>query len=86
MHFQGTPEQIGFQHGYLLAHEIEDNVHVYQVMGQHDDHRAWSSFRDAAKNVLWPHVDPEYQEEMKGIADGLAAAGIEDSTSGTLSR
>ena len=27
VHLQGTPEQVGFQHGYLLAREIEDNVH-----------------------------------------------------------
>ena len=35
VHLQGTPEQIGFQHGYLLAREIEDNVHVYQVEAPH---------------------------------------------------
>ena len=42
VHLQGSPEQVGFQHGYLLAHEIEDNVHVYKVMGQHNDNRSWS--------------------------------------------
>jgi len=75
VHLQGTPEQIGFQHGYILAHEIEDNVHVYTVTAPHEDKRPWSFFRDAAKNVLWPHIEPEYQEELKGIAEGLKAAG-----------
>ncbi len=75
VHLQGTPEQIGFQHGYLLAREIEDNIHVYMVEAPHDQKREWSFFRDAAQNVLWPHVDPEYQQELKGIVEGLHAQG-----------
>ena len=40
VHLQGAPEQVGFQHGYLLAQEIEDNVLVYQVEApQHDEAR-----------------------------------------------
>jgi hypothetical protein len=31
VHLQGTAEQFGFQHGYLLARQIEDNVHVFGV-------------------------------------------------------
>jgi len=75
VHLRGTPEQIGFQHGYLLAREIEDNVRVYQVEAPHEVKRDWKFFRDAAQKVLWPHVDPEYQQELKGIADGLQAQG-----------
>ena len=55
--------------------EIEDNVLVYQVEApQHTKHE-WSFFRDAAKNVLWPHLDAEYQQELTGIAEGLKAHG-----------
>jgi len=75
VHLEGTPEQVGFQHGYLLAREIEDNVHVYTVTAPHEDKRPWSFFRQAGKTVLWPHIDPEYQEELKGIAAGLKAQG-----------
>ena len=75
VHLQGTPEQIGFQHGYLLAGEIEDNVHVYTVTAPNKDKRPWSFFRDAAETVLWPHIDPEYQAELKGIVEGLQAQG-----------
>ena len=75
VHLEGTPEQIGFQHGSLLAAEIEDNVHVYQVETAHEEKRPWSFFRDAAQNILWPHVDAEYQQELQGIADGLHAQG-----------
>ena len=75
VHLQGTPEQVGFQHGYLLAREIEDNVQVYMVTAPHQDKRPWSFFRDAAQTVLWPHIEPEYQEELKGIVEGLQAQG-----------
>jgi len=75
VHLQGAPEQIGFQHGYLLAREIEDNVLVYQVEApQHAKHQ-WSFFRDSAQNVLWPHLDAEYRKELTGIAEGLKAHG-----------
>ncbi len=75
VHLQGTPEQVGFQHGYLLAQEIEDNVHVYTVTAPNQDKRPWSFFRNAAETVLWPYIDPEYQAELKGIVEGLQAQG-----------
>ena len=75
VHLEGTPEQVGFQHGYLLAREIEDNEHVYTVTAPHEDKRPWSFFREAAETVLWPHIEPEYQEELKGIVEGLKAQG-----------
>ena len=28
VHLEGTPEQVGYQHGYLLAREILDVYHV----------------------------------------------------------
>ncbi|MGA7155699.1 MAG: C45 family peptidase [Acidobacteriaceae bacterium] len=75
VHLHGTPNEIGFQHGYLLAREIEDNVHVYSLEAVHKDHRPWEFFRQAGKNVLWPKLDPEYQAELEGIAEGLKAQG-----------
>jgi hypothetical protein len=75
VHLQGTPEQIGFQHGTLLAREIEDNVQVYKVEAPHQTKRDWSFFRDAGQKVLWPHIDAEYRQELIGIAEGLHAQG-----------
>ncbi len=75
VHLHGSPEQVGFQHGYLLAREIEDNVRVYQVEVPHNIQRDWSFFREAAEKVLWPNVEPEYQQELRGIVEGLQAHG-----------
>jgi hypothetical protein len=74
-HLEGTPHEVGFQHGYLLKDEIDDNLSVYQLEAVNDYHRDWSFFRDAAKNVLWPKIEPEYRAELQGIADGLKAKG-----------
>ena len=75
VHLEGAPDAIGFQHGYLLARQIEDNVRVYQVEAPHQTRREWGFFREAARQVLWPHLDAEYQQELSGIAAGLRARG-----------
>src|SRR5450432_3382330 len=76
VHLEGAPAEIGFQHGYLLAPEIQDFQKVISLELEHDNHRKWSFFRNAAKTVLWPHVEQEYREELQGIASGLSARGV----------
>src|ERR1700736_1742756 len=76
VHLEGTPAEIGFQHGYLLAPEIQDLEKVYQLELAHDTGKNWNFLREAGKTVLWPHVEPEYRQEMQGIADGAAAHGV----------
>jgi hypothetical protein len=76
VHLEGTPAEIGYQHGYLLAAEIQDVQKVFALELTHDDGKDWNFFRDAAKNVLWPHIEQEYREELQGIAEGLNAQGV----------
>ena len=76
VHLEGTPSQIGFQQGYLLAKEILDAEKVAVLEQTHDSNKDWEFFRDAARNMMWPHIDQEYREELQGIADGLKARGI----------
>src|SRR5215469_15962872 len=75
VHLEGSPSEIGFQHGYLLAPEIEDAFHAVQVEDTYSTRRDWGFFRNAARTMLWPHIDGEYQQELQGIADGLKARG-----------
>jgi hypothetical protein len=72
---EGTPAEIGYQHGYLLAPEIQDLHKVFVLELTHDNGKDWNFFRDAAQSILWPHVEQEYREEMQGIVDGLSAQG-----------
>jgi hypothetical protein len=76
VHLEGTPSEIGFQHGYLLAPEIEDAQKVIALGLTHDSHKPYGFFRTAAEKVLWPRVETQYREELKGIAEGLKARGV----------
>ncbi len=76
VHLEGTPGEVGYQHGYLLSSEIEDAAKVRRLDVTHDGKHDWQFFRDAAKNMMWPHVEQEYRDEMQGIADGLSARGV----------
>ncbi len=76
VHLAGTPAQIGFQQGYLLAPEIEDTLKAEMLLLTHDEKKDWQFFRDAAQNMMWPHIEAEYREEMQGIDDGANAAGV----------
>ena len=76
IHLEGSPADIGFQNGALLSKEIADAFHAIQYMDTHRAKRDWNFFRDTAKNVYWPHIDPEYQQELQGIADGLKSKGV----------
>ena len=76
VHAEGTPGQIGFQHGYWLAHDIEDALNAYKLDATHTTQRDWNFFRETSRNVLWPHVEQEYREEIQGIVDGVNAQGV----------
>jgi hypothetical protein len=75
VHLEGTPGQIGYQHGHLLSAEIADVLNVLKLETAHATHRNWDFYRDAARKQLWPHIDAEYQQELEGIAKGAQAAG-----------
>jgi phospholipase B-like protein len=77
LHLAGTPRQIGYQHGYLLAPEIADLQKVFLLELTHDSGKDWNFFRQEAKNVWWPHIEQEYRDEMQGIAEGLKAQGVQ---------
>jgi Phospholipase B len=76
VHLEGSPAEIGYQHGYLLSSEIEDAAKVKVLEQTHDSPHGWQFFRDAAKNMMWPHIEQEYRDEMQGIADGVRARGV----------
>lgn len=73
---QGTPSEIGFQHGYLLSAEIDDALKVTKLSLTHDSGHDWNFYRTAAEKVFWPHIETEYRQELQGIADGLKAKGV----------
>ena len=70
---EGTPREIGFQHGWHLAAEIDDLLQTLAFYLERATKRDWNFYRAAAERMFWPKLDPEYQEEISGIAEGLKA-------------
>lgn len=75
VHLEGTPKQIGFQHGWLLAPEIADALVAVKLEETHNTQRSWDFFRQTAQQVLWPHIEAEYRQELQGIVAGARAHG-----------
>ncbi len=76
VHLEGSPSDIGYQHGYLLAPEIRDTLATVKLETVHEEKHPWQFFRDKAQTVLWPHVEAEYRAELQGVAEGAAARGV----------
>ncbi len=72
VHLEGKPAEIGFQHGSLLAREIEDAFAAIKLTMTHGS-KDWAYFRTAAEKVLWPRIETEYREELEGLQKGLAS-------------
>src|SRR5579862_6591303 len=75
VHLEGSPLEIGYQHGYLLAPEIADAFAVVRLEMTHDTGQDWNFFRHAAHQMLWPKIDSEYQQELRGMVNGLRVQG-----------
>src|SRR6266404_5494187 len=73
VHLEGDPTSLGFQHGFLLAPEISDAFLAISTNMTHSTKRDWTFFRQTAREMLWPKIDAEYQQELQGIAEGLNA-------------
>jgi hypothetical protein len=73
VHLEGSPSAIGYQHGYLLAAEIDTNIRTMAAYLEHETKKDWQFYRQCAANFLWDKVDREYKDEINGIVSGLAA-------------
>jgi hypothetical protein len=75
IHLEGSPRDIGYQHGYLLAAEIEDLINSMKLSLPHLSGKDWTFYHDVAKKMFWNKIDKEYQQEITGIVEGLKARG-----------
>ena len=75
VHLEGSPSTIGFQHGYLLAPEIDNLLKTLKYYLGHSTGKDWDFYRAAVKKLFWAKIDKEYQEEITGICEGLKAHG-----------
>jgi len=52
VHLAGSPSDIGFQHGYLLAKEIDTLIKVMQFYLPHTSKKDWAFYRAASKRFM----------------------------------
>ncbi len=71
----GKPFEIGQQYGSLASAEIVDAQKALAFELENDG-LPWSRLKALSKQYFWPKIEPEYQEEIKGIAAGLAKKGV----------
>src|SRR5665811_1917608 len=64
IHLEGSPKQIGYQHGFLLANEIDDALKMMAYSLEHSTKKNWDFYREAVKRMFWPKMDKEYQDEI----------------------
>ena len=76
LHIEGAPYERGCQHGRLMAAEIVDMIKTRATCrSPKAATEAWRDVRTLVNALFLRRYDAEYLEEMKGIADGAAAAG-----------
>ena len=76
VHIEGKPYERGYQYGTLLASEIASYMEKLAVRQNGDNARAgWNDLRTMTDALMLRKYDPEFLEEMQGIADGAAGNG-----------
>src|SRR5262249_40908754 len=84
VHLEGTPDQVGYQHGYWLAPEIKEALRVFSQYLPHTTRRDWQFYRHSAHSLFWDKIGDEYQREISGIARGANARLIAGSRKGEI--
>ena len=76
VHIQGEPYERGYQFGFLVGEEIAEYARKLAIrQNAHDPAAGWEDLRFQTDALMFRRYEPEYQTEMKGIADGAAKAG-----------
>lgn len=71
LHLQGSPYEMGYQHGQALKSEIAQNIQNFidnQILAN-PTHPQIQPFLESLPAVL-SHVPDAYKQEMKGVAEG----------------
>lgn len=73
IHIEGTPDVIGYQHGYLLADEIIDLRGAMAMLNENTTGKNWDFYRNVSYRLFWSKTPDEYQQEITGISAGVNA-------------
>ncbi len=74
----GTPEEMGFQHGRLLSAKIHHVIKEGYLKKALWDRGYTPEYVNTQSARMEKHIPPAYIEEIKGIVKGLQKAGVTD--------
>ena len=77
---EGTHREMGYQHGRLLADRIRHITKEGYLQRAVFDNGYSLEYAVEQSSRMARHFPPEYLDEINGILDGLAAAGVSDVT------
>lgn len=75
LRIQGAPRERGFQHGYLLAKDIDEGIRIQRKVWEYESAMKWSWLVNWSTKLFAAKIDSENMAEIDGIAEGLKAAG-----------
>jgi hypothetical protein len=73
VHLEGSPDVIGYQHGYLLANEIIDLRGAMSMLNLKTTGKNWDFFRNHSERMFLKNIPEEYRQEIDGIVAGVNA-------------
>jgi hypothetical protein len=76
LHIEGTPEERGFQHGYLLSKEIKEALIEMSEVWHYETALDWQWLVQKSSKMFNSKIDSENMEEIDGIVEGMRAAGV----------
>lgn len=79
VHIEGTPQERGFQYGYLLAKEIAQGIKATRTDWEYGSATKWSWLLEKASTMFARKIDKENLAELDGIVEGMQAAGVPSS-------
>ncbi|MBI1755870.1 MAG: peptidase C45 [Fimbriimonas ginsengisoli] len=72
---EGSPHDIGFQHGSAIAPEIDSMNKMIRVYLKESTGKDWAFYREASLKLFLPKLDRETRDELQGLSDGLKSKG-----------
>jgi len=76
LQIKGKPYERGFQHGSLVAAELKEIIKTLKHVTLIETGQDWNYFVKAAERIFVPYLDKEILDEIKGIAAGAKAEGV----------
>jgi hypothetical protein len=76
LHIEGSAEERGFQHGYLLANEIKESIRVLSEVWHYQSALDWDWLVQKAAVMFTPKIDNENILEIEGIVEGMKAVNV----------